>query len=201
LRRKNQAVDAKREACQKDSRIRGTKEWSREKIPRLGSCCGKKDFRIRRTKDWSREKIPGSGGQCGKKNETEKRFQDQAVRIQRHIKRRKDSRLVPCDFLLGRRLLGCSGCPLGGGAGVWWGWVFGRKPGGHQSLNAKNRRMKRTPGSGGQKNGAEKRFQDQVIKRREQRKDSGIRWSKAGKENITRCTLYILQDVGTFFTV
>jgi hypothetical protein len=47
---------------------------------------------------------------------------------------------------------------------VWWGWVFGRKPGGHQSLNAKKRCMKRTPGSGGQKNGAEKRFQDQAVK-------------------------------------
>ena len=176
MRRKNQAVDAKKKACQKDSRIRGTKKRSREKIP-------------------------GSGGQCGKKKKKKKRFQDQAVRIRRHMKRRKDGGLVPCDFLLGRWLLGCSGCPLGGGAGVWWGWVFGRKPGGHQSLNAKKRCMKRTPGSGGQKNGAEKRFQDQAVKRREQRKDSRIRRSKAGKENITRCTLYILQDVGTFFTV
>ena len=136
-----------------------------------------------------------------KKNETEKRFQDQAVRIRRHMKRRKDGGLVPCDFLLGRWLLGCLGCRLRGGASVWWGWVFGRKPGGHQSLNAKKRCMKRTPGSGGQKNGAEKRFQDQAVKRREQKKDSRIRRSKAGKENITRCTLYILQDVGTFFTV
>jgi hypothetical protein len=192
LRRKNQVVDAKKEACQKDSSIRGTKEQSREKIPRSGGCCGKKDFRIKRTKEWSREKIPGSGGQCGKKkkNETKKRFQDQAVRIWRHMKRKKDGRLVPCDFLLGRWLLGCSGCPLAGGTGVWWGWVFGRKPGGHQSLNTKKRRMKRTPGSGGQKNGAEKRFQDQAVKRREQRKDSRIRQMKAGKENITRCTLY-----------
>jgi hypothetical protein len=87
-----------------------------------------------------------------KKNETKKRFQDQAVRIRRHMKRRKDGGLVPCDFLLGRWLLGCSGCPLGGGAGVWWGWVFGRKPGGQQSLNAKKRRRKKTPGSCGQKN-------------------------------------------------
>jgi hypothetical protein len=79
--------------------------------------------------------------------------------------------------------------------------VFGRKPGGHQSLNEKKRRMKRTPGLGGQNNEAEKRFQDQAVKRIEQRKDSRIRQSKAGKENITRCTLYILQDVGTFFTV
>jgi hypothetical protein len=79
--------------------------------------------------------------------------------------------------------------------------VFGRKPEGHQSLNAKKRHMKRTPGSGGHKNGAEKRFQDQAVKRRETRKDSRIRRSKAGKETITRCTLYILQDVGTFFTV
>jgi hypothetical protein len=105
LRRKNQAFDAKKGTCQKDSRIRGTKERSREKIPGSGGCCGKKDFRIRRTKEWSREKIPGSGGQCGKnnkkKNETENRFQDQAVRIWRHIKRRKDELLVPCDFLLG----------------------------------------------------------------------------------------------------
>jgi hypothetical protein len=69
LRRKNQAVDAKKEACQKDSRIRGTKEQSREKIPRSGGCCGKKDFSIRRTKKWSREMIPGSGGQCRKKKE------------------------------------------------------------------------------------------------------------------------------------
>jgi hypothetical protein len=84
---------------------------------------------------------------------------------------------------------------------VWWGWVFGRKPGGHQFLNAKKRRMKRTPGSGGKKNGAEKRFQDHPVKKREQRKDSRIRRSKAGKENITKCTLYILQDVATFFTV
>jgi hypothetical protein len=61
--------------------------------------------------------------------------------------------------------------------------------------------MKRTPGSGGQNNEAEKRFKDQAVKRIEQRKDSRIRQSKAGKENITRCTSYILQDVGTFFTV
>jgi hypothetical protein len=46
---------------QKDVRIRGSKEWSTEKIPGSGGCCGKKDFRIRGTKDWSREKIPGSG--------------------------------------------------------------------------------------------------------------------------------------------
>jgi hypothetical protein len=89
LRRKNQAVDAKKEACQKDSRIRGTKERSRENIPISGGCFGKKDSRIRRTKEWSRENIPGSGGQCRKKNETEKRFQNQAVRIREHMKRKK----------------------------------------------------------------------------------------------------------------
>ena len=48
------------EACQKDSRIRGTKEWSIEKIQGSGSCYGKKDFRIRGTKEWGREKIPES---------------------------------------------------------------------------------------------------------------------------------------------
>jgi hypothetical protein len=64
--------------------------------------------------------------------------------------------------------------------------VFGRKPEGHQLLNAKKRRMKRTSGSGGQNNGAEKTFQDQAIKRREQKKDSRIRRSKAGKENICK---------------
>jgi hypothetical protein len=67
LRRKNQAVDAKKEACQKDSRIRGTKERSREKIPGSGGCCRKKDFRIKWTKEWSREKVPESGVQCGKR--------------------------------------------------------------------------------------------------------------------------------------
>jgi hypothetical protein len=50
LRRKNQVVDVKKEACQKDSRIRGTKERSREIIPKAGGCCGKKDFRISWTK-------------------------------------------------------------------------------------------------------------------------------------------------------
>ena len=49
------------EVHQKDARIRGSKEWSREKIPGSGGFCGKKDFRIRGTKEWSREKIPGSG--------------------------------------------------------------------------------------------------------------------------------------------
>jgi hypothetical protein len=62
LEERNQEVDAKKEARQKDFRIRGTKEWSIEKIPRSGSCCGKKDFRIWGTKEWSREKIPGSAG-------------------------------------------------------------------------------------------------------------------------------------------
>jgi hypothetical protein len=81
LRRKNQAVDGKKEACQKDSRIRGIKERSREKIPGSGSSCGKKDFRIRRTKEWSREKIPGSGGQCGKKNTKKKMKQRKYSRI------------------------------------------------------------------------------------------------------------------------
>jgi hypothetical protein len=131
LRRKNQAVDVKKEACQKDSRIRGTKEWSREKIPGSGGYCGKKNFRIRQTKEWSREKIPGSGSQCRKKNKqndvTEKRFQDQAVRIRRHMKRRKDSGLVSCDFLLGsvKVVIGLRGLPHGGrcgcvvGLGVW----------------------------------------------------------------------------------
>jgi hypothetical protein len=87
------------EVRQKDSRIRGTKEWSREKIPGSSGCCGKKDSRIRGTKEWSREKIPGSGGQCGKKNKT------------KQIKQRKDSSIS-------------------------------------------RRCVKRTPGSGGQKNGA-----------------------------------------------
>jgi hypothetical protein len=87
------------EVHQKDSRIRGTKEWSREKIPGSSGCCGKKDSRIKGTKEWSREKIPGSGGQCGKKNKT------------KQIKQRKDS-----------------------------------------SISRKC--VKRTPGSGGQKNGA-----------------------------------------------
>jgi hypothetical protein len=49
------------EVRQKDARIRGSKELSREKISGSGGCCGKKDFRIRGTKEWSREKIPGSG--------------------------------------------------------------------------------------------------------------------------------------------
>jgi hypothetical protein len=161
LRRKNQEVYAKKEACQKDSRIRGTKERSREKIPRSGGCC-RKDFRIRRTKEWSREMIPGSGGQCEKKNETKKRFQ--TVRIRRHMNRRKDGRLVPCDFLLGRWLLGCSGYPLGGGAGVWWaGCSVGNQEGTSPSM---------------QKRGARKGLQDQVVKRIEQRKDSKIRQSK-----------------------
>jgi hypothetical protein len=74
LRRKNHVVDAKKEACQKDSRIRGTKERSREKIPRSGDCCGKKDFRIRRTKEWSRKKILGSGSQDSMTHEKEKRW-------------------------------------------------------------------------------------------------------------------------------
>jgi hypothetical protein len=33
LKERNQEVDVKKEACQKDSRIRGTKELSSEKIP------------------------------------------------------------------------------------------------------------------------------------------------------------------------
>jgi hypothetical protein len=73
------------EMRQKDSRIRGTKEWSREKIPGLrGSCCGKKDFRIRGTKEWSSEKIQGSAGRCKKKNKTKR------------MKQRKDCPVVPC---------------------------------------------------------------------------------------------------------
>jgi hypothetical protein len=72
------------EVRQKDSRIRGTKEWSIEKIPGSGSCCGKKDFRIRGTKEWSREKIPRSAGQCEKKNKTKR------------MKQRKDCPVVPC---------------------------------------------------------------------------------------------------------
>ena len=72
------------EVRQKDSRIRGTKEWSREKIPGSSGCCGKKDSRIRGTKEWSREKIPGSGGQCGKKTKTKRK------------KQRKDCPVVPC---------------------------------------------------------------------------------------------------------
>jgi hypothetical protein len=39
------------EVRQKDSRIRGTKEWSREQIPGSSGCCGKKDSRIRGTKE------------------------------------------------------------------------------------------------------------------------------------------------------
>jgi hypothetical protein len=142
----------------------GQKNGAEKKIPGSGGCCGKNNFRIRRTKEWSREKFPGSG-KSEKKNVTEKRFQDQAVRIRQHMKRRKMVDWCPvisCWAVWGW-LLGCSGCPLGGGAGVWWGWVFGRKPGGHHSLNAKKRRKKRTPGSGGQKNGVEKRFQDQAV--------------------------------------
>jgi hypothetical protein len=54
------------EVHQKDARIRGSKEWSREKISGSGGCCGKKDFRIR-----------------GQKNGAEKRFQDQAVDAQK----------------------------------------------------------------------------------------------------------------------
>jgi hypothetical protein len=81
LEERNQEVDAKKEVCQKDSRIRGTKEWSREKIPGSSGCCGRKDFRIRGTKEWSKEKIPESGGRCGKKNKTKR------------MKQRKDSRI------------------------------------------------------------------------------------------------------------
>jgi hypothetical protein len=67
------------EMCQKDSWMRATKEWSREKIPGSSGCCGKKDSRIRGTKEWSRAKIPKSGGECGKKYKT------------KQIKQRKDS--------------------------------------------------------------------------------------------------------------
>jgi hypothetical protein len=48
------------EVHQKVARIRGSKEWKREKISASGGFCGKKDFRIRGTKEWSRKKIPGS---------------------------------------------------------------------------------------------------------------------------------------------
>jgi hypothetical protein len=75
------------EACQKDSRIRGTKECSREKIPGSGGRCGKKnktkrmkqrkDFRIRQR---CVKRMPGSGDQ---KNGREKRFQYQAVSAER----------------------------------------------------------------------------------------------------------------------
>jgi hypothetical protein len=152
--RGKESVDAKKEACQKDSRIRGTKEWSSEKISGSSGCCRRKDFRIKGTKEWSREKIPGSGGQSGKKNKT------------KSMKQRKDFRI-------------------------------------------RQRCIKRMPGSGGQKNGAEKRFQDQAVdaqkernrekipgsgrdaskglkdqgdKRMEQRKDSRIRRSMRKKE-------------------
>ena len=72
LKERNQEVDAKKEACQKDSRIRGTKEWSSEKIPGSSGCCGRKDFRIRGTKEWSR-----------------KRFQDQAVDAEKRTKQKE----------------------------------------------------------------------------------------------------------------
>ena len=50
LKERNQEVDEKKEACQKDSRIRETKEWSSEKIPGSSGCCRRKDFRIKGTK-------------------------------------------------------------------------------------------------------------------------------------------------------
>ena len=54
-----------------------------------------------------------------KENVTEKIFQDQAVRIRRHMKRRKDGGLVPCDFLLGsvEVVIGVLGLPLEGQCG------------------------------------------------------------------------------------
>ena len=72
LKERNQEVDGKKEACQKDSRIRGTKKWSSEKIPGSSGCCGRKDFRIRGTKEWSR-----------------KRFQDQAVDAEKRTKQKE----------------------------------------------------------------------------------------------------------------
>jgi hypothetical protein len=125
LKERNQEVDGKKEACQKDSRIRGTKKWSSEKIPGSSCCCGRKDFRIRGTKEWSREKIPGSGGRCGKKNKTKR------------MKQRKDSRI-------------------------------------------RRRCVKRMPGSGGQKNGAEKIFKDQVVAA--ERRTSGSERQKNGAQ-------------------
>jgi hypothetical protein len=116
LEERNQEVDVKKEVCQKDSRIRGTKEWSSEKIPRSSGCCARKDFRIRRTKEWSKEKIPGSGSRCRKKNKTKR------------MNQRKDSR-------------------------------------------TRRRCVKRTPG--GQKNGAEKIFQDQAVAAKRRTSGSG----------------------------
>jgi hypothetical protein len=94
-----------------------------------------------------------------------------------------------------------------GGKGVW------EEPVGHQPprkgirrLMRKRRRVKRTPGSGTQKNRAVKRFQDQVLvvegrtlgsgdKRMEQRKDSRIRWLIRKKEqNIKNETEKRFQD-------
>jgi hypothetical protein len=126
LEERNQEVDAKKEVFQKDSRIRGTKKWSSEKIPGSSGCCGKKDFRIRGTKEWSKEKIPGSGGRCGKMNKTKR------------MQQRKDSR-------------------------IRW------------------RCVKKTPGSGGQNNGAEKIFQDQVVAA--ERRTSGSGGQKNEAEN------------------
>ena len=133
LKERNQEVDAKKEACQKDSRIRETKEWSSEKIPGSSGCCGRKDFRIRGTKEWSRKKIPGSGGRCGKKNKTKR------------MKQRKDSRIRRRCV---KRMPGSGGQKNGA-----------EKRFQDQAVAAE----RRTSGSGGQKNGAEKRFQDQVV--------------------------------------
>jgi len=40
------------EVRQKDSKIRGIKEWSREKIPGSSSCCGKKTKTKKQRKDY-----------------------------------------------------------------------------------------------------------------------------------------------------
>jgi hypothetical protein len=135
------------EACQKDSRIRGTKECSREKIPGSGGRCGKKnktkrmkqrkDFRIRQR---CVKRMPGSGDQ---KNGREKRFQYQAVSAE-------------------RRTLGSGGQKNGA-----------EKRFQDQIVDAqKERNREKIPGSGG---GASKGLKDQGDKRMEQRKDSRIK--------------------------
>jgi hypothetical protein len=91
----------KRMEQRNDSRIRPLMQKKNETEKRFQDQAEvrQKDSRIRGTKEWSREKIPGSSGQCGKKNKT------------KQIKQRKDSSIS-------------------------------------------RRCVKRTPGSGGQKNGA-----------------------------------------------
>jgi hypothetical protein len=97
LRRKNQAVDEKKEACQR--------------TPGSGI---QKNGVEKRFQDQA-----VNAEKRTKKNETEKRFQDQAVRIRRHMKRRRNGGLVSCDFLLGSVEvdIGVLGLPPGGRCG------------------------------------------------------------------------------------